>query len=180
LPYLRPCRYLGPDVAGRLPLHFLCGNKNADVATVKVLVDALPQSMHAKDAAGKLASELAREAEAMSLTGEHGVIADVLAHLNADEIKAAETAADLTAAVDRKKSLLADSEGAIKRIRDDNIREQVTALQKQCFERMLQEGEGAASESFERLRELSLKQAAVLADLIGECMTWYSTADRER
>jgi hypothetical protein len=79
----------------------------------------------------------------------------------------------------RKKSLLADSEGAIKRIRDDNIREQVTALQKQCFERMLQEGEGAASESFERLRELSLKQAAVLADLIGECMTWYSTADRE-
>ncbi|GMI19785.1 hypothetical protein TeGR_g14629, partial [Tetraparma gracilis] len=76
--------YLGPDVAGRLPLHFLCGNKNADVATVKVLVDALPQSMHAKDAAGKLASELARETEAMSLTGEHGVIADVLAHLNAD------------------------------------------------------------------------------------------------
>ncbi|GMI30163.1 hypothetical protein TeGR_g6107 [Tetraparma gracilis] len=172
--------YLGPYVAGRLPLHFLCGNKRANVATVKELVDALPQSMHTKDDAGKFASELAREAEAKSLSGEHGLIADVLEYLSADEVKEAETAADLTAAVDKKKSMLADSEGAIKRIRDDEVREQVTALQKQCFGRMLQEGVGAENEPFVKLRELSLKQAAVLADLIGECMTWYSTADRER
>jgi hypothetical protein len=95
-------------------------------------------------------------------------------------VKGAVTAADLNAAVDNKKRMLADSESAIKRIRDDDVREEVTALQKQCFERLVQEGEGAENESFVKLRELSLKQAAVLADLIGECMAWYSTADMER
>lgn len=168
------------DAAGNLPLHILCGNEGADIAVVKVYIDALPQSMHAKNATGKLPAELARKTEATSASGQLGLIADVLFYLTADEVKEAETADDFAAAVAKKKSVVADSEGAIKRIRDDSIREQVTELQKQCFEHLLEKGEGGENEAFVKLREISLRQAVVLGDLIGECMAWYHTADAER
>jgi len=134
---------------------------------------AHPESKELKDTSGKRALDYALD------TGAPPLVVGMPHYLTAQEIVEAATAS-IKGLVESKVKEQKSSDAALEMIVDDGWRREITALQKEVYERYSSGDKKRAEKAFQTVVQLSKDQGERLGDLIELIMVVYENTDVER